>query len=183
MSLMRRTGNAVTGNPFGVDAAPTVPIDGLLYRGDDAAVSFLAKELGVEIQNQRNHAHITALQNPAQWLDGYNNRLRVVLTKLGKDLKDRTANYAQLYPMDQAVALAQRDIALVFEIEKRQLDIEYPGSDLLFKQAEKDQFIKFNENGGVGMLNAVARDAKADKAAYKRYKKYKKSKKPKSESA
>lgn len=176
---MRTTGNAITESPFGAPAKNAVaPPYGVKYQGDKAK-SYLAKELGLEIQYQRNQAHLEALLQPKDWLDKYNDMLDGVLTRLTEDLKQKTANYSQVYPMDQAVALAQRDIALIFEIEKRQLDIQFPGSELLFKSAENVRDAVRTATGGTGFLDSVAHDAKADKAAYKRYKKHKKSKKAK----
>lgn len=100
-----------------------------------------------------------------------------ILGKLAAQLRDKTDQYGQVYPMDQAIALAQRDIAVLFEMEKRQLEIEYPGAELLFKQAEVKSFTNYNNKGGAAMLSTIEQEGKADKAdkaAHRRYKAKKK---------
>lgn len=165
MALSIRTnGTAVVNSPFAGLSADDL--------GD-----YVAKELGVTLQVQRNAAQITALTNPRDWLGEYEDRMEALTKKLGKQLQKRTADYAKLYPTDQAIALAQRDISVMYELEKRQLEVEYPGYELLFGQAARQQFANYNaynpvtkEGAGAPILQAVA----DDNAIYKRIRREKK---------
>lgn len=177
MSLsIRSNGNAITESPFGGKLDQST----LKFKGPEQdtknIVPYLAKELGVELQARRNDAQISALTDPKKWLDTYNGRMTSILGTLAERLRDKTDQYGQVYPMDQAIALAQRDIAVLFEMEKRQLEIEYPGAELLFKQAEVKSFLNYNDKGGSAMLSTIEQDGKQDKAAYRRYKAKKKAK-------
>jgi hypothetical protein len=84
--------------------------------------------------------------------------------------------YKTLYPIDEAIELANRDIKGLFEMRMRQMEIDQPGSSLLFQGAA----LESNLNAAMGakfLNNLSGQNLGPSKEEFKKYYKEKRARK------
>ena len=152
------------------------------------AREYLSKELLIDLRAKQDTSMATAIETPGKWLAERSAALDAILddkeetidgTKytihgLASQYQSFVASYAKLYPTDQALAMATRDIRPIFEARVRQLELEHPGSSLIvpalgnMRQASEIRS---------GLIGSAVTGEPISKAQYKEYRRARKAKK------
>jgi hypothetical protein len=129
-----------------------------------------------------NNIHIlkrtknSALKNPANWLATREIAMKNLSVELAAPYYKAIEKYKTLYPIDEAIELANRDIKGLFEMRMRQMEIDQPGSSLLFQGAALEN--NLNATMGNKFLNILSgQNLGPSKEEFKRYYKEKRARK------
>jgi hypothetical protein len=96
---------------------------------------YLQKELKLDLYNQQQLSLVEALTKPDTWLGKRETAMKTLTAELSPIYFDAIERYRKLYPVDEAVELANQDIKAIFEVKIKHLELEQPGASLLFQGA------------------------------------------------
>jgi hypothetical protein len=155
-------------NPFGADRDVATGAKG-------AVTEYLEKELKLELYNKQQSSLITALTKPEQWLGARDTSMKALTAELSPIYYDAIEKYRALYPLDEAVELANQDIKSIFDVKMRHLEIEQPGASLLFQGAVlNNNMDKIKANA---LISGSMGESSVSKSEFKKYYKEKRARK------
>jgi hypothetical protein len=128
LQLRGRGTGAMMKHPFGDDKKTATDPNGFIDE-------YLQKELKLGLYKAQQTSLVKALTKPEEWLDSRDLAMKTISAKLAPTYWDAIEKYKKLYPMDEAVELANQDIKAFFDVKIRHLEIEQPGASLLFQGA------------------------------------------------
>lgn len=138
---------------------------------------YLQKELKIDLYQQQQASLVEALKDPSAWLAKRDTAMKKLTAELSEPYYDAIDKYMKLYPVDEAVELANQEIKALFDIKMKHLDFEQPGASFLFQGA----VIENNKDKVMGnaLLSHTSKPSNDEFEAY--YKKRKAAKKAKKE--
>jgi hypothetical protein len=171
LQLRGRGTGAMMKHPFGDDKKTATDSNGFIDQ-------YLQKKLKLDLYKAQQTSLVKALTKPEEWLTSRDVAMKTISAKLAPTYWDAIEKYKALYPMDEAVELANQDIKALFDVKIKHLEIEQPGASLLFQGAVLNNNmdkIKANAliSGSLGESNVAKDEFK------KYYKEKRQRKKPK----
>lgn len=174
MNILQLTGRGTGAMGYGGKIGPFGSSDdrGTIIAKDGVVDHYLQKELKIELYKKQQTSLVEALKTPEKWLAARDASLKTITEELAPIYYDAIEKYRELYPVDEAVELANRDIKSLYEVKMRQLEVEQPGASLLFQGAvlenNKDKIL------GNAFLSGGSQTSKEE---FKRYYKEKRARK------
>lgn len=129
---------------------------------------YLQKELKLELHQMQQKSMVQALTKPEKWLNEREKQIKGITTELSGPYIQAIEKYRQLYPIDEAVALANKEIKVLYDIKLNHLELIQPGASSLMQ----NQVFKNNVAVGEGKMLTSGLE-NADKSNYKKYYKQK----------
>lgn len=133
---------------------------------------YLKKELKIDLHTQQQKSMVSALKDPATWLDDRKTKLETIADELADPYYKAIEKYSTLYPMDEAIAMANSDIKALYDIKIRHMELEQPGASVLFQNA-----VFQNKTDTMEGKILASNVSEPTKESYKRYYKEKRARK------
>jgi hypothetical protein len=127
---------------------------------------YLERELKIELHSTQEKSLVSALTEPAKYLDAREASLKEIAKDLAGPYQESQNYYFKVgYPVDEAIALSNIEAKALYDIRLQRLNITNPGADVLITGAINQQTGKIKE---AALINGNGKDKKYYKAKYKK---------------
>lgn len=177
MLTLRNNNNPILSNPFHQqDLTKSAVISGtgaISEAADTPIQNFLAKELKLELSDRQQQSMVSALTKPEAWLKTRKIQMVKILNELAPVYQAAITKYSEVYPMDEALAHANDEIKVLYDIKIKHLELEHPGGSVLMQNKVFENQIAVDK-GKILNKNVTL---PIDHEAYKEYRRQRKASK------